>query len=504
MGAQTRPPRPAGDDRELLVGVDIGTTRVKALAVRPDGVLAGTGERTTPWRRAGGTTDVDMDELSGVTVATVLDAVTAAHQLWARGRPVSVLGIGFTGMAETGALLDRSGRPCAPGLAWYDTRADPDRILLAAPGTRFEQATGLPLGPLPSLAKILWLRRNLPSARSAVRHLSVGEWMVRCLGGEEAGELSLLSRTGMWQVVENRPWPLARELLGRDLLPGAAVLAGTPLGAAGPRAPAALRGATLTVAGHDHQVAAFAAGAALPGVLFDSLGTAEALVRHVPVPDVGAAPGGNGGTDPGRSGGTELGRRMAGAAGHGVSVGRAVVPDHLCVLAGMVTGLTLERVAGLLGVGSREARHGLGLAAEGLDGSDLRLTGWDGDGLAVSGIGDGATPAALWRAAITDLTGACDRLLERVEEFSGPRSSTVVAGGWVNNPAVEAAKRRQHGSFRRSGVQEAGAVGAAVLAGIAAGVLRRPGPGAVPRWRDGRRCEELVSPPAAAPAPGGS
>ena len=40
----------------------------------------------------------------------------------------------------------------------------------------------------------------------------------------------------------------------------------------------------LTVAGHDHQTAAFALGAAVDGALFDSLGTAEALLRTVRAP----------------------------------------------------------------------------------------------------------------------------------------------------------------------------------------------------------------------------
>jgi hypothetical protein len=40
-----------------------------------------------------------------------------------------------------------------------------------------------------------------------------------------------------------------------------------------------LRGAILTVAGHDHPVASLAAGALSSGALFDSCGTAEALVR---------------------------------------------------------------------------------------------------------------------------------------------------------------------------------------------------------------------------------
>jgi sugar (pentulose or hexulose) kinase len=237
--------------------------------------------------------------------------------------------------------------------------------------------------------------------------------------------------------------------------------------------PAPLRGAVLTVAGHDHQTAAFAAGAAVPGVLFDSLGTAEALLRHLSAPPDTAA----------------LRAQIDALAAQGVSVGRAVVPDHLCVLAGILTGLTLERVCALLGALSREARYALGAEAlavpTGPDGQPLTtvrvlpssgaaLSG--GDGLRIEGVTEESTPAALFAAALARVTADCDALLHATEAFAGPRESVVATGGWLNNPAVAAAKRHQHGEFSPSDLAEAGATGAAVMAGIAAGVLRRPRP----------------------------
>jgi sugar (pentulose or hexulose) kinase len=49
----------AGAAGGLLLGVDIGTTRVKALALTPDGTEVGAAERVTPWNHAGRHTDVD-------------------------------------------------------------------------------------------------------------------------------------------------------------------------------------------------------------------------------------------------------------------------------------------------------------------------------------------------------------------------------------------------------------------------------------------------------------
>jgi sugar (pentulose or hexulose) kinase len=469
----------------LLVGVDVGTTRIKALAVTPEGTHVATAERTTPWRHRGPHTDADPEELAAAVGQCAAEAAEVSASVLER--PVTVLGLGFTGMAETGVLLDATGRPCAPALAWYDTRADIDRIAAATDAETFRATTGLGLTALPSLGKVLWLRRSMPAAAGAVRHLSVGEWLVRRLGGEEVAEPSLLSRTGMWDVVADRPWALAAEVLGRSLLPAQVVPAGTDTGRVGADAPAVLRGAVLTVAGHDHQTAAFAVGAARPGVLFASLGTAEALVRHVPTEADSPA----------------LRARVAGVAAGGGSVGRAVVPGRLCVLAGLLTGLTLERVCALVGAASREARYALGLAAlDALDATSpdvasapglLRVTN-DGDGLTVSGVTEAATPGALFAAALERLRADADAALAAVESLTGPPREVVGAGGWLNNPAVAAGKRRRHGTFTASRLLEPGALGAAAMAGLAAGILDRPALDEVPRWAGGAPTSDPVLP----------
>lgn len=458
----------------VLVGVDVGTTRVKALALTPDGRQLSTSECPTPWRHHGAATDADPEELAAAVAACAARAAADAADVL--GGPAAVLGLGFTGMAETGVLLDADGRACAPALAWYDTRADLAPIAAAAGVQAFRAATGRDLTPLPSLGKLLWLRRNVPAALGAVRHLSVGEWLVRRLGGEEVAEPSLLSRTGLWDVVADRSWPVAQELLGRSLLPAQILPAGSPAGRAGAGAPEPLRDAVLTVAGHDHQTAAFALGAVRVGVLFDSLGTAEALVRHV---EAGADS-------------AELRAAVAAVAARGGTVGRGVVPGQLCLLAGLLTGLTLERVCALVGATSREARYALGLAALDADPGTVRVDTGGGDELVVSGVTEAATPGALFAAALERLRGDADEALAAVETLAGPPSHVVAAGGWLNNPAVSAAKRRRHGAFTESRLAEAGAVGAAVMAGLAAGALPAPAPGDVPRWADGGPTSEPV------------
>jgi sugar (pentulose or hexulose) kinase len=51
----------------------------------------------------------------------------------------------------------------------------------------------------------------------------------------------------------------------------------------------------------------------------------------------------------------------------------------------------------------------------------------------------------------------------------GPHRNMVVTGGWSRSAALMEAKQRAFGTIRRSAVEEAGARGAALLAGLAAG-----------------------------------
>ena len=292
-----------------------------------------------------------------------------------------------------------------------------------------------------------------------MRFLSVPEWAVHALGGDQVSELSLVSRTGLFDVPGRAPWLEALALLdaGPSFL-GEVVTAGQPVGRAGSSAPAELRGAVLTVAGHDHQTAAFALGAAVDGALFDSLGTAEALVRTV------RAPLAEGAID-----------RMAQL---NITTGWGVVPGHLCLLAGLPTGISLERVGAMVGAPTPAERIELGRRALAADRSQtaMRISA-SYHGLTVHDIDDEADPALVWRVAVEDLSESGRLILATMSAEVGEHRSVVVAGGWLRNPLVRVVKERQYGDFVDPGLPEPGATGAARMAGIAAGALSPP-------WRD--------------------
>ncbi len=434
---------------DIVVGIDLGTARVKALAVDRDGVVRATAERPTPWRHDGSRADIDPMTFAQLAHSVASDAATRACT---EGRPL-VVGIGVTGMAETGVLVDSRDRPLAPAIAWHDPRGDADTIARELGAETFQSTTGMPASALPSLSKLLWIRQHVREASGAVRFYSVAEWVVRRLGGDPVAELSLASRTGMFDVGRARPWDAAFSLLDSKPLLPEPVVAGTAAGTAhGPNVSSVLDGAILTVAGHDHQTAAYGVGAATDGALFDSLGTAEALVRTVRPP---LAPA-----------------QIATLVDHGVSVGWGVMPGLWCLLGGLPTGLTLERIAEMVGAGSADARRVLGEESLRVprEGDATRLVDLTFEGFAIAGITDGVSPAGLWRAAVDSLVVEAERVLGSIDALAGPYREVVIGGGWLHNPAVLAAKRQQYGEMRVTDIAEPGAFGAALMAATAAGV----------------------------------
>lgn len=441
---------------ELVIGIDAGTTRIKALAVDLSGrILAQTAE-PTPWVRSGAEAQMDPDELVAVVGRVLNQLVT--EDGWPEA--ARAIGIGVTSMAEAGVLIGTQGNAVAPAIAFHDPRGRSDIIKQAIDREEFHGHVGMRLNNKPSVAKILWLKENVGTSATATSYLNIAEWIVHRLGGEPVSEISLLSRTGLFDVVERVPWQATLDLVG-DLLPGRITVAGDSCGTA-TNVPEPMRGAVLTATGMDHQSAAFACGAATTGSLFDSMGTAEAFLRFTPGP---------------------LSREeLVRLAERDVAVLWSVIPDHVCVLGALVTGLSLERIRRLLGVETLEERAALAERALAASTHDLALTNVDHTGLSVTGIDDDASPAALWRAGVRDLVALGTDLLDFIEASSGPRSRTVLAGGWVHDAMVLEAKKEALGHFDVSEVDEAGALGASMFAAIAAGAMARPEADAQPVW----------------------
>jgi sugar (pentulose or hexulose) kinase len=433
-----------------LVGLDVGTTGSKAVVFTADGRPLSQGRAGTPWR-----TTPHGAEMSPAAVLDSAREALAGALAAAPDGPVAAVGV--TSMGESGVLVDGRGDPLGPVVAWHDTRdrAEVGDLEAKVGADRFARQTGLPLRGQWSLTKHRWLLTHHPELRDAVRRFNIAEWVVRGLGGAEAAEQSLASRTGWLELSTRTWWADGLDWSGAtaSLMPEL-VTAGTPLGRVGAAAGLPrLAGAVLTAAGHDHQAAAVGAGASGPGDVLDSCGTAEALIRTVGV-----------GLD---------GTAVARLAGGGITTGWHVLADRWCLLGGTQGGLALQRILDLLGRTAGDLPD-LDRGALAQEKPPVTVSGVDDEALTITGITSGGSPAGLWRAALEAVTTQAASVHSAMSAVAGAHRRLVVTGGWTHSAALLDVKRRLLGPLSNPAIDEAGARGAALLAGMAAGLYTGP------------------------------
>lgn len=435
----------------VTMGIDVGTTRIKAEVVALDGAELHTEAAPTPWRHSTDGPQAEVGELGDVAIGAA-----AAAAEWAAAHDRRVVALAVTGMAETGALLDGDGAPLAPAFAWHHTLGDPSRVQEALGRERFIMTSGRDCTISPSIIKLDMLRVRGHRFTPGQRWLNVPDYVAYRLTGVQAAEISVASRTGLVDVPGRTWWDEALEFLGagRWLLPGDLVPGGTPLGSTRSDVPPSLRGVQVATGGHDHPVAGLGVGAAEPGTLLVSLGTAEAQVR------IAAPP------------------LAADVVAHVVAGGGTVdwhpLGDRLTIVGALPTGITLERLAGLLGCTPIADR--LALSAAALDAPDApagtRVTEVTFDDFTLRGVTDGVAPPLVWRRAVEDLLESSTALMRRMDDALGPHHGTVGFGGWLTDPLVRCERRRQLGPEANFADRaEPGAVGAALLAARAAGEI---------------------------------
>jgi xylulokinase len=160
-----------------VLGIDLGTTEVKAGLVDLDG-------RLLAITRAGYGLEVGhgpgwAEQDPGAWWSAVVAVVRALRPPDA----VDIVAIGVDGHGPTLVAVDERGEATRPAITFLDTRA-------AAEAEELEAATGLhgwALGPLPAA---LWLERHEPAvARRTAWYLTTWEWLAFRLTGEAVAPL---------------------------------------------------------------------------------------------------------------------------------------------------------------------------------------------------------------------------------------------------------------------------------------------------------------------------
>jgi len=472
-------------DSRFLIGLDFGGGGGRCLVVD-----VASRAMTVAFRSWNFESPADLPTASDVDTERCWDLLSeCVHEALKRAgaRPGQVAGIAATSMRHASAVLDADGIVLL-ATSNRDARGLAEALRLAGEsGEELHRLTGHWPNPVQAAGRLLWLEQQ-PNAgwERAATHLSLGDWLGFRLSGALATDPSQASETLLFDLAECAwSWGLIDRLgLPRRLFPEVRT-PGSPLGRLTERAAADLglpAGIPVAVGGGDTQCGLLGAGVTRPGEIGVILGTTAPiqLVVDRPLLDESA--------------------RLWSA--HHMIPGRWVVESN----AGGV-GAAAEWAAGLLfpdtpwplGHLFAEAECSVPGAAGmvstlGADVMDARKLGLPIGNLTLSPMGDGDSRERrqhLARAIVEGIAFGLRANIEQAEAVVGRPSTRIhVAGGLARNAFfTQTLSEVLDRPVDVGSTPEATALGAAICAGVAAGIYPDLATGAASLSNCDRSCE---------------
>jgi xylulokinase len=449
---------------ETLIGLDIGTTAVKAVLVALDGRVLGEFAAAYPTARPrpGWVEQDPRDWLEPALAA--LGGFAREHDL--RG----LRGVGLTGQVNTHVFVDARLEPVRPAVVWQDGRAAAEAAAIGAGVSEAEKlawfGAPVPIDASHALARMAWVAGHEPEAWARTAHvLAPKDWVIaRLTGALAADPIASVGLAGAdlgyaGGLIDRVPGARARLApLGDPLDRVGAVRAGLPCA-----------GAPVTLGTMDAWAGMFGIGVTAPGQAMYLSGTSEVLGvisgARVPTPGVIVFPEWRGLT-------LHAGPTQGGGA-------------------------SLDWLAGLLGRGAEELAGSAGEVAAAsplflphLEGERAPL--WDaGARGAFAGLTTRSDPGALALAVMEGVAFSARLVLEALEASAALRPAELRAGGggmrsdrWCRLRADVLGR-----PLRRMTAGAAAALGAAACAGVGGGVMGGLGEAAEALARPGRLFE---------------
>jgi xylulokinase len=183
----------------LLVGLDVGTTGARTIVIDEHGRIRGVGSAEYPFAAPRpGWAEQDPEDWWRGSSHSVHQALHAAE-----ARDGDVAAVGLSGQMHSLVLLDRSGRVLRPAILWNDQRTAEEcaEITRRVGAERLIALTCNPALPGFTAPKILWVRRHeAPTYSRAAAVLLPKDYVRYRLSGTRATEVSDASGTGLLDV----------------------------------------------------------------------------------------------------------------------------------------------------------------------------------------------------------------------------------------------------------------------------------------------------------------
>jgi glycerol kinase len=450
---------------KYLLALDQGTSSSRSIIFDEAGAIVAQAQRE--FRQSyprPGRVEHDPFEIWESQLATAREALAAAG-LEAR----SIAAMGITNQRETTLIWERaSGRPIHPAIVWQDRRSEPlcERLRQAGLGATIAERTGLVIDAYFAGTKIQWILDEVPGARAAAERgeLAFGTvdswlvWQLTC-GRLHLTDVTNASRTMLYDI-RRGCWDdelLEAMQVPRALLPE--VRASSEIYG---ECDGALFGARIPIGGiaGDQQAALFGQACFQAGMAKNTYGTGCFMLMHT-----------GGCFEPSANG------LVATAAAQANGTGPQYAFEGSVFIAGAVVQWLRDGLRAIESSSDIEA-----LAATVPDSGGVVLvpafTGlgapyWQpGAKGAITGLSRGSTIAHVARAALESIAFQSAALLQAMQrDSSSPITELRVDGGAsVNNLLMQFQADLLGIPVVRPQVVETTALGAAYLAGLAAGV----------------------------------
>jgi xylulokinase len=183
----------------MYLGIDIGTSGVKAVLVDGNGVIRGQSSAPLSVSRLHDTwSEQNPDDWWHATEVAVLGLDSGLRS--------AVEAVGLSGQMHGATLLGADDRPLRPAILWNDGRSFAECTELEAAVPEARAITGNIAMPGFTAPKLLWVQKHEPDIFAATRTVLLPKDYVRlCMTGEKASDLSDSAGT-YWLDVGKRDW----------------------------------------------------------------------------------------------------------------------------------------------------------------------------------------------------------------------------------------------------------------------------------------------------------
>ncbi|HPT84214.1 MAG TPA: FGGY family carbohydrate kinase, partial [Limnochordia bacterium] len=272
---------------KYLIGLDVGTSAVKALLLGSEGAVVGSHTVEYPlYSPQPGWSEQNPEDMWRAS-AEAVRGVLAKYSI----SPADVAGLGLSGQMHSSVFLDEQHQVIRPAILWNDVRttAQCRTIEAAVDAEVLREEVCNPVLEGFTLPKVVWLKENEPENYAKLRWLVLPKDYVRFrLTGNLAMEVS--DAAGMLMMnVRKQVWsrPILDALgIAPDILPpiiGSSEVGGTITPEAA-EATGLKPGTPVVGGGADNACGAVGSGVVVPGRGMVSLGTSGVILAHLAEP----------------------------------------------------------------------------------------------------------------------------------------------------------------------------------------------------------------------------